>query len=511
LATKRTKNRQFLPRLESLERRDAMTGLSAVLSTAGQLTISGTSTGTYQINETSSAISVAGVSGSFADAKVKSIVVNLDGGNDLVLLNTGSVKGQVALNVPITVVGGAGNDDVRLANNTDVYFTGVANSLAVTAQGAVTLDKLAITWADQNIQTAAIRTLVKTDVTAGAVTRNEMIALFTQVEKAGAVTAAEFNDLKLIAGDAALFGSQTYVQTLTDDVVLGNAANSTYLGGKLGNLAAGSSATTLTNLVGKWFQGTDLPLGTSDWGPTYSYANANGNLFGSSGPLYTDINQGGLGDCYFLSALAATAKSTPNAITSMFIVNGDGTYTVRFYTASGKADYVTVNTALPVSNGQLVFAGMGNFAGSKSNVLWVALAEKAFVEWHATGLENEGAAASAPNEYTAISGGYMGTALSEITDRVNVSFNSFTASNSFTNFVSAFKAGSLIEFGSDSNPTLSTVVGGHAYAVVGYNATTQTVTLFNPWGINNGSSYPGLITLSWAQIQANFSYWDRVI
>ncbi len=58
---------------------------------------------------------------------------------------------------------------------------------------------------------------------------------------------------------------------------------------------------------------------------------------------------------------------------------------------------------------------------------------------------------------------------------------------------------------------MSTVVGDHAYAVVGYNATNQTVTLFNPWGINNGSSYPGLITLTWAQIQANFSSWDRLI
>jgi hypothetical protein len=67
-----------------------------------------------------------------------------------------------------------------------------------------------------------------------------------------------------------------------------------------------------------------------------------------------------------------------------------------------------------------------------------------------------------------------------------------------------------MEFGSNSNPTSSTVVGNHAYALVGYDATTQTVTLFNPWGINNGSSYPGLVTLSWAQVQANFLYYDKV-
>jgi hypothetical protein len=51
---------------------------------------------------------------------------------------------------------------------------------------------------------------------------------------------------------------------------------------------------------------------------------------------------------------------------------------------------------------------------------------------------------------------------------------------------------------------LNTVVGGHAYAVVGYNANTQTITLFNPWGAEYG-----LLTLTWAQIQGSFSYFDR--
>ncbi len=99
-------------------------------------------------------------------------------------------------------------------------------------------------------------------------------------------------------------------------------------------------------------------------------------MFGSAGPQYTDVYQGGLGDCYYLSSLANVAKATPAAITSMFIVNGDGTYTVRLY-ANGKADYVTVNTQLPVdSSGRFVFASMGDLASNKSNVLWVALAEK---------------------------------------------------------------------------------------------------------------------------------------
>ena len=190
------------------------------------------------------------------------------------------------------------------------------------------------------------------------------------------------------------------------------------------------------------------------------------------------------------------AKNTPSAITSMFITNGDGTYTVRFFEANGKADYVTVNTMLPVdSTGRFVFDGMGNLAKSTSNELWVALAEKAFVEWHQTGQEGEGSS-SLTNQYTSISGGYMGTALSEISGQKSTMFNSVTSSTSFASFVSAYNAGNLLEFGSVASPVASSgVVGDHAYAVVGYNATNKTVTLFNPWGINNGEA-PGLVTLT---------------
>ena len=64
----------------------------------------------------------------------------------------------------------------------------------------------------------------------------------------------------------------------------------------------------------------------------------------------------------------------------------------------------------------------------------------------------------------------------------------------------------MIGFASYASPPSSSVVGSHAYAVVGYNATNQTVTLFNPWGIQHG-----LLTLSWTQIQANFQYFDRTV
>ena len=113
------------------------------------------------------------------------------------------------------------------------------------------------------------------------------------------------------------------------------------------------------------------------------------------------------------------------------------------------------------------------------------------------------------NQYTNISGGYIFDALGQITSAPTTGV--FHAGNllagDFNTFVAAWNAGQLIGFASASQPTSSSVVGNHAYAVIGYNAQAKTVTLFNPWGLNNGYA-PGTITLTWAQIEANFCEMD---
>jgi hypothetical protein len=71
--------------------------------------------------------------------------------------------------------------------------------------------------------------------------------------------------------------------------------------------------------------------------------------------------------------------------------------------------------------------------------------------------------------------------------------------------VNAFDAGELVAFASKSTTAPgSGIVGAHAYAVVGYDLTAQTVTLYNPWGPEYG-----LLTLTWAEIGESFSYFDR--
>ena len=117
---------------------------------------------------------------------------------------------------------------------------------------------------------------------------------------------------------------------------------------------------------------------------------------------------------------------------------------------------------------------------------------------------NSGLPGSGQNSYSAIEGGYIYAALGHITGQATTAFTVTSSSSSFTAFVNAYNAGKMIGFASMVTPASTAVVGGHAYAAVGYNASAQTVTLFNPWGIEYG-----LLTLTWSEVQANFSYFDR--
>ena len=213
-----------------------------------------------------------------------------------------------------------------------------------------------------------------------------------------------------------------YVEVLASDVVNGNAANATYQGQTLGNLAVGSSATQLTDLVSKWFLGTDLPTLCNT---SLVYRSTAGSLFPHT-PSHTDEYQGSMGDCYLISALGTLADSNPAAVENMIIDNGDGTFTVRFYTGpygtiynysdgsigagftnnTGTADYVTVNRMLPTSTtGLLAYADSGASCTNAANSLWIPLAEKAYAQWNQTGKEGR----DGTNAFASIQGGWMAT------------------------------------------------------------------------------------------------------
>jgi hypothetical protein len=464
------------------------------------------------LRQRSGDITIAGMSGKWTARRVNAIVIDLGGGADTISLNSLANGGRQSLAENITVKSGAGTQNVFLADGHQVTLNGAGHTLVVSSTGVATLDGQVLNWDDpspnpspspsanwfdSHIVDAALRTLGHNLYTDGLVDRSDMIALLKNVEDGGLVDSTEFNDLKAIVGNSSLFGTLDYVYKLSTYIVSGSVANARYQGQSLGNLAAGSTTAQMENLINKWFLGLDRPTAGG------AYRQFAGQLF-VGGAAYTDIKQGYLGDCYFMASLAETALKNPSAITGMFVVNGDGTYTVKFYN-NGQAAYVTVDSYLPTNGaGQLIYAGLGKMYNNSGNELWTALAEKAYVQINEMGWLRSGLPGNGQNAYSAIEGGYIYAALGQITGQATTPFASTASTSSFTTFVNAFNQGKSIGFASKSAPASSSVVGGHAYAVVGYNASNQTVTLFNPWGVEYG-----LVTMSWSQIQANFSYFDR--
>ncbi len=301
-----------------------------------------------------------------------------------------------------------------------------------------------------------------------------------------------------------------YVQVLASNVVNTNAANAMYQGAAAGNLAAGSTNALLTKLVDKWFYGTDLPtISTSG----VSYRTATGPLFVNGTAAFTDQKQGALGDCYLIATLGALAGRNPAAVANMFIDNGDGTFTVRFYTGSysmfytadgsisdgfasgsGVADYVTVNRQVAsYGNNTFAYSNSGFSITSSSAAIWIALAEKAYAQWNETGKSGRTAA----NTYSAIEGGWMGTVNAQV---LGVNASSYVLANTNAqSLINALSAGKAVTIGTKSSPG-NGLVGGHAYSVTSYDAATQKFTLFNPWN----STHPAPLT--WAQLQAGCSW-----
>ena len=466
-------------------------------------------------------ITIQGRTDAWLAAQVTSIVIHLNGGDDIISLDSLANSGSFALGVPVTINSGIGNKRVFFENGNHVDFAGAGHQLKVVANGSASCDGWHLdfsdpapdpdptpdpdppvtNWFDSHVIDSAMRTLGHDLYLDGVINRSDIIAILQSAEDGGSVDSTELTDLQAIAGNTSLFGSLDYVRKLTSYVIAGSAANANYQGQALGNLTVGTTTTKLENLIGKWFLGLDHPTAAG------TYRQVAGQLF-VNGATYTDIKQGSVGDCYFVSSLAESALRNPSAVSNMFVVNGDGTYTVRFYNA-GQAEYVTVDSYLPTnSGGGLIYANMGSAYNNSSNELWVTLAEKAYVQANQFGWIRPGLTGNGQNAYTAIEGGYIYAALGHVTGQSTTPFAWTTSAGSFNTFVNAWNAGKGIGFATVQTPPDATIVGNHAYAAIGYDSVNQTVTLYNPWGaVYSGKAVT--VTLTWAQIQQNFSYFDR--
>ena len=278
-------------------------------------------------------------------------------------------------------------------------------------------------------------------------------------------------------------------------------------------MVTATRATALTDLVDKWFYGTDLPaIDPAFVSLSASYSAVAGPLYGDNPnpelqiPSSSDDEQGNLGDCYFIAALGAISDSNPAAIENMIISNGVengiASYTVRFYyqnngTGPYIADYVTVNGLLPAwQNGGLIYDRPG-----PDGSYWLPIIEKAYAQWNETGHEGR----DGTNTYSGLYSGYMNLVDQQVLGTAATTYSpaasDLATKQAVITAIQNHEAVTAAIFLSGDPEVFydMQLVSCHAYEIASYDAdpnspTYDTFQLENPWG------WYEPLPLSWSEL-----------
>jgi uncharacterized delta-60 repeat protein len=412
-----------------------------------------------------------------------------DMGASSVEADAAAVDGQGCVVVAGTAGSNAGNFIAVSRLDGGANFGTPSSSAAAASQAAI-----------NSLVDAGVSAVVKAEfVRDGELTRKDMLDAFTQVLRDGSVSVAELHDLNTLGGNAGPLNMPGYVRDLTGKTL--NALNARPVAG------------TLRNAVNKYFRGLVHPVSQfvrqTVTGPVTvggNYSAVSGKLFGRSGPVYTDIFQGNLGDCTVMASLAEVTYHNVGLIEDMFIDNGDGTWTVRFLHGS-QPEYVTVDNQLP--GGGAVFDRVTN------NILWAALVEKAYVQMNEEGwLATNPTSMEGVNSYAALDNGNFSTVVSALA-AFSGQGSTVNSAISSSDLAAALDAGQFVVLGTPNSCSRSDLEHNHAYAVLSYtyDANGYHFTLFNPWGINGGidggtgAFMPGFVAVDDTDMDnSNFGY-----
>ncbi|XP_071726468.1 calpain-type cysteine protease DEK1 [Rutidosis leptorrhynchoides] len=221
-------------------------------------------------------------------------------------------------------------------------------------------------------------------------------------------------------------------------------------------------------VVSKWMKPTEIAM--------ENHLVSNPCLFsGNANP--SDVCQGRLGDCWFLSAVAVLTEVS--RISEVIITpeyNEEGIYTVRFC-IQGEWVPVVIDDWIPCeSPGKPAFA-----TSKKANELWVSLLEKAYAKLHGS--------------YEALEGGLVQDALVDLTggageeiDMRSAQAQIDLASGRLWSQLLRFKQegfllGAGSPSGSDVHISSSGIVQGHAYSLLQVREVDghKLVQIRNPW------------------------------
>jgi calpain-15 len=206
---------------------------------------------------------------------------------------------------------------------------------------------------------------------------------------------------------------------------------------------------------------------------------------------YTDMQQGQLGDCYFLAALVSIAKARPDIIRGMFtneelLTDKHPTYTTK-WNINGKLTKVAVNDMLPAPSNKL------SFAKGRGHTYWPSLLEKAWAKIF--------------GDYKTIESGNQEEVFKAITQapvvhidheevRSGTEQDGIDAWNLFAHGTNK-KYIMGASTGHCSGRTKMGIVCGHAFAVlkvVAVDGYPQVMKMYNPWG---SDEYNGVLANEW--------------
>ena len=378
---------------------------------------------------------------------------------------------------------------------------------------------------NSNISSANLLSLISDSLSDNKFSYSDTLDILTSAAFDG-FSQTEIEDLKYMYSQD-LFASE-YVKNITYNVIFTNEANKYWWGGTkeidnlvtLGNASSNTSQTQANLLIDKWFLGKDLPMPISG-GDTanpaassgkYDYGTITGDLF-TNGITALDVNQGSAGTCYLIASMESIAALNPSIIENAFIDNKNETYGVRFF-YNGEPIYVTVNKDIPITSwGSIAYAG--NKTKDLSGEAWASLLEKAYVQANAqVNLKYKGdwtnsATTEYHNSYKLLEGGLAYTLGQLSGDSYDLfaygnwswpgDYNTLTKekdpSKIKQTLIDALEQGGIgwiASWGASyrGNGQLLTskqsgskqeLVAGHAFALHGYDADTDTFIISNPW------------------------------
>lgn len=240
--------------------------------------------------------------------------------------------------------------------------------------------------------------------------------------------------------------------------------------------AGGVAKTTGASLANPKDAGTTMKVTGSLWG---------------TGPVAGDINQGDVGDCYFMSSLAAFAGEQPAFLEQSAVDMGDGTYVVQFMNGNAPAFIRVSNAVSTWGGGSYVYARPG-----ADGDLWGVILEKAYADFR-----------TGANTYASLNSGWMGDVYAAFGVNSSAFFPSSMSASAFFTMVSNDLAnGKEVTLGTSGSPPL--LVGDHAYTLISATMVNGVATYVvrNPWGVSGDQmeNAQGYATLTFAQLEGNF-------